>query len=345
MARIVIADDGIEFDGKTPEQRALGGVESTIVSMSEELASRGHKVLVRNMCKAPLVYKGVDWAPLKNGLPDTADLYIANRGDKLINLLPKAKRTLFWTHNPAGYTVKWRYISKLWWRKPLFGFIGEYHAKTLPKWVPEGGRVIIPYGIPDAFRTAEPTKETPPPRAVFTSNPLRSLDWLLELWAERIQPNVPGAELHIFSGHQTYGSVGDDKAQAMKTVLDRAEELKDQGVILRGPVPKAQLIDELRAARAMLYRSDLNETFCLALGEAQAMGVPCVTQDFGSAYERVIDGETGTVAPDDDTFVKAAIDLLKNDDLWHKQHLAALDNQRKWSWAEAAQLVEGIIPQ
>jgi glycosyltransferase involved in cell wall biosynthesis len=344
MARIVIADDGIEFDGKTPEQRALGGVESTIVSMSEELAARGHEVIVRNHCKAPLLYKGVDWAPLSDGLPDSADLYIANRGDKLIPLLPKARQCLFWTHNPSGYVVKWRYISKLWRRKPLFGFIGEYHATTLPAWVPEGGRVIIPYGIPEAFRTAEPAQEPPPPRAVFTSNPLRSLDWLLEIWAKDIQPNVTNAELHIFSGHQTYGSVGDSKAQAMKKVLDRAEELAAQGVILRGPVPKAQLIDELRAARCMLYRSDLNETFCLALGEAQAMGVPCVTQDFGSAYERVIHGETGTVAKTDEQFAQAAINLLKNDDLWATQHRNALEKQRNWGWAEAAQLLEGIIP-
>ena len=344
MARIVIADDGIEFDGRTPEQRALGGVESPSVSMCEELADRGHEVLGRNKCAAPLKYKGVDWAPLSNGLPETADLYIANRGDKLIDLLPGARKTLFWTHNPAQYVLKWRYLRKLWKRRPVFGFIGEYHAKTLPGWVPEGGRLVIPYGIPDLFRMAAPGKGTPKPRAVFTSNPLRSLDWLLELWAEKIQPRVPGAELHVFSGPQTYGSVGDDKARAMKAVLDRAEELTGQGVVLRGPVPKAQLVDEFREARCMLYRSDLNETFCLALGEAQAMGVPCVTQDLGSAYERVVDGVTGTVAKDDAAFADAAVKLLSDDAHWKAQHEASLAKQRDWGWGDAAKLLEGLLP-
>ncbi len=344
MARIVLADDGIEFDGRTPEQRALGGVESTIVSMCEELAVRGHEVLVRNMCREPLVYKGVNWAPLSQGLPEIADLYIANRGDKLIDRMPGARKTLFWTHNPAQYVLKWRYLWKLWRVRPVFGFIGEYHAKTLPGWVPDGGRVVIPYGIPDLFRKAEPCQETPKPRAVFTSNPLRSLDWLLELWASKIQPQAPEAELHIFSGPQTYGSVGDDKARAMKKVLDRAEELAGQGVVLRGPVPKAQLVDEMREARCMLYRSDLNETFCLALGEAQAMGVPCVTQDLGSAYERVVDGQTGTVAKDDQAFAEAAIRLLSDQAHWKSQHETALAKQRSWGWPEAAQLIEGLLP-
>ena len=344
MARIVLADDGIEFDGKTPEQRPLGGVESTIVSMCEELARRGHEISVHNKCQAPLTYNGVNWTPLANGLPDRADLYIANRGDKLIGLMPKARKTLFWTHNPAQYVLKRRYLWKLWKVQPVFGFIGEYHAKTLPAWVPEGGRIVIPYGIPDLFRLAEPGLETPKPRAVFTSNPLRSLDWLLELWAAHIQPQAPEAELHVFSGPQTYGSVGDDKARSMKRVLDRAEELAGQGVVLRGPVPKAQLVEEFRAARCMLYRSDLNETFCLALGEAQAMGVPCVTEDLGSAYERVVDGVTGTVAKTESAFVDAAVKLLTDENHWKKQHEAALARQRAWGWSQAAEIIEGLLP-
>ena len=50
MARIVLADDGIEFDGKTPETRPLGGVESSVVNLTAQLAARGHQVHVRNKC-------------------------------------------------------------------------------------------------------------------------------------------------------------------------------------------------------------------------------------------------------------------------------------------------------
>ena len=66
------------------------------------------------------------------------------------------------------------------------------------------------------FCEAEPATEPPPPKAVFTSNPLRSLGWLLDLWAEWIAPKVAGAELHLFTGAATYGSVGDAKADAME---------------------------------------------------------------------------------------------------------------------------------
>ena len=344
MARIVLADDGIRFDGKTMDTQPLGGAESSVVFLVRKLAARGHQVTVRNKCRARLVHDGVHWAPIDDPWPAAADLYIANRGDKLISMMPGARRTVFWIHNPAGYVLKWRYLQKLWRLRPVIVFIGAYHATTYPGWAPEGGREVIPYGIPDNFRTAEPAGETPPPRAVFTSNPLRSLDWLLRLWADRIRPAVPDAELHVFSGPATYGAVGDAKARAMDAVLGEARNLSGAGVVLREPVPKERLIEELRASRVMLYRGDLNETFCLAVGEAQAMGVPTVVQKLGSVVERVVHGETGFIADDDAAFAEAARKLLTDDALWQAQHRAALEKQRRWGWPEAAAAFERLIP-
>jgi glycosyltransferase involved in cell wall biosynthesis len=115
-------------------------------------------------------------------------------------------------------------------------------------------------------------------------------------------------------------------------------------VVLRGPVPKAQLSQELRASRVMLYRGDVNETFCLAVGEAQAMGVPAVVGKLGSVVERVIDGETGFVAQDEEAFADAAVRLLTDDGLWRHQQQSALAHQRRWGWPEAAAEFERLIP-
>ena len=94
----------------------------------------------------------------------------------------------------------------------------------------------------------------------------------------------------------------------------------------------------------MLYRGDINETFCLAVGEAQAMGVPTVVQNIGSVVERVIHGKTGYVAHDDQTFIEAARKLLTDNSLWQQQHDAALISQRQWSWDDAAASFEGMLP-
>ncbi len=345
MAAIVMADDGIRFDGTTPERAPLGGAETAFVGLAEALARRGHRVEARTNCPAPLDHNGVHWAPLAQGLPERADLYIANRGDRLLTAMrTTAGTTIFWVHNPARYLLKWRYLWKLAWLRPPIVFLGPHHAAGYPAWAPAGARLVIPYGIQDAFRTAAPAATPPGPRAIFTSNPLRSLDWLLTLWVERIRPLVPEARLAVFSGTTPYGEVGDRQAARAAPVLARARSLAAQGVALDDPVPKARLVEELRAARLILYRGDVGETFCLAVGEAQAMGVPAVVNPIGATPERVIDGETGFVAADDAAFAEAARRLLTDDGLWRRQHLAALRLQRRRGWDQAAAEFETLLP-
>lgn len=344
MARIVMTDDGIAFDGVTMTAGPLGGAETAFASLAVTFAQRGHDVEVRNKCTAPMSRDGVNWAPLSGGVPEACDLYIANRSDRLLPLMPAAGRTVFWIHNPARYLLKYRYLSKLVWQRAPIVFSGPFHARTYPRWAPSGGRIIIPYGISEVFRTAPPPAAGIPPRAVFTSNPMRSLDWLLDLWADRIVPLVPNAELHVYSGPSTYGEFGAARAARMAPVLDKAAVMGHHGVVLHQPVPKAELAAELGQARVLLYRGSSGETFCLAVGEAQAAGVPAVVQDVGCVAERVVDGETGFVAADDDAFAEAAVRLLGDDDLWRRFSAAAIRRQRGWGWNEAAEAFEELIP-
>src|SRR5205823_4357499 len=106
------------------------------------------------------------------GMPLSSDLYIGNRGHRMIGAVPHARTRLFWLHNPAGYLKKPRNVVRLAWYRPTIVVTGRYHARTVPAWVPRDGCTTIPYGVLDRFRHAEP-RDPPPPVVVFTSNPLR----------------------------------------------------------------------------------------------------------------------------------------------------------------------------
>jgi glycosyltransferase involved in cell wall biosynthesis len=341
MASVVMADDGIAFDGAMAEAGPLGGAEAAFVALAEALSARGHQVDARSNCATPLRHKGVDWAPLANGVPERCDLYIGNRGHRVIGL-SEPRRRLFWLHNPAQYLRKPRFAARIAWHRPTLITTGAYHASTTPSWLIDGGRQIIPYGVLERFRQAE-TREPPPPRAVFTSNPLRGLDWLLELWVARIRPAVPQAELHIYAGSAVYGGSGAKYAARMEAVLARAEALREDGVRRHTPVGREALVEVLLGARAMLYRGDLGETFCLALAEAQALGVPAIVTPLGSVGERVADGKSGRVARSDDEFVEAAIAVLCDDALWRRWHAGALTTQRGLGWDEVAARYEALL--
>ena len=200
----------------------------------------------------------------------------------------------------------------------------------------------MPYGLLAPFREAEP-REPPPPRAVFTSNPLRGLDWLLDLWAARIAPEVPGAELHIYCGPAVYGADG-DKAQRMEAVLARIEALYDSGVRAPSAGPARGIGRQCWPGRG---------SCCIAAIRARPSarrwprrnrsGCRSSCSRSGMVAERVVDGVTGIVAADDAAFAAAAIRLLRDDDTWRRFHQEALARQRGLSWDEVASRYEALI--
>src|SRR5438270_833478 len=150
-------------------------------------------------------------------------------------------------------------------------------------------------------------------------------------------------ECDLYRGNRGHRGGAAKGAEEMERSLARADALSIYGVRRHAPVGREMLALVLAGARVMLYRGDPGETFCLALAEAQAMGVPAVVQPRGSVVERVIDGVTGHIAGDDDSFAAAAIALLRDDDLWRRYHAEALARQRGQSWDEVAAQFEALI--
>ncbi len=279
---------------------------------------------------------------LADGVPDLRDLYIGNRGHRLIGLVAHPRRRVFWLHNPGRYLRKPRNVWRLALYQPVVVTTGAHHASTVPPWL--AYRRAPDHSVRRAARPLPPCRPARPAAAAgdLYLQPLRGLGWLLDLWVKRIWPAVPGAELHVYAGAAVYGQAGN---APMEAVLAQAEGLTEHGVRRHAPVGREALAEVLAGARAMLYRGDWGETFCLALAEAQAMGVPAVVQPLGSVGERVRDGETGRVTASDDEFAAAAIAALADDALWRRWHLAALEHQRGLSWDDAvAARFEALIP-
>lgn len=343
MARIVLADDGLAFDGRSAEAGTAGGAETAFAKLAEGLAKQ-HEVQAFTRGGATLEHCGVAWKDLSAGVPDEADLYVANRGHRLLDLVPRARRTLFWLHNDARYLLKYRYLARLWRRRPTLVFVSRAHADTASRWIPDGGRHVIPLGLDDIFR-GEAERAPPPPVALFAANPLRGLDELARVWSRRIAPVAPAARLDLRSGTGLYGETAKSRTQSrMLAALEVARAAVGAGISLDGFVPRAELPALLRQTRVYLYPGDPTETFCLSVAEAQAMGVPCVVYARGALAERVVDGKTGFVAKDEDSFAAAAVRLLGDDALWRAQHRACLASQRSRGWADMAADFGALVP-
>jgi glycosyltransferase involved in cell wall biosynthesis len=221
--------------------------------------------------------------------------------------------------------------------RPIVVFSGKYHKSTLPFFIPTGGRKIISYGISDDVLNMTPFNPDERNKKVyFTSNPLRSLRWLVDLWVTEIHPKHPDAELHVFAGWKTYGAWGNSVKNRMQTEIEYASQFADNNIIIRDVMPKQELFREMKKGRAMFYKGDRAETFCLAVAEAQALGLPAVVCDLGSMKERVEHGVTGFVVKTEKAFVEYAIRVLEDEIMHIKMSSNAILASKILTWLNTA---------
>lgn len=323
------------------EFQPLAGTQASFIELAKAFHKTGSTVTVLTASDRVHEEPGLFWGPLHTKLThDVYDLMVVNVSPVLLHRFRsvKARRKLLWVHNEAKYLFYWsryKYLLRYW---PTIVFSGYYHKSTYPFFIPSGPKKIIPLGLSNAvFDMPASEAILPAPKVFFTSNPLRSLRWLVDVWVQFIHPNVPHAELHVFSSWKTYGNWGKKQQERMNRETDYAASFQKQQVFVRDPLPKKELFQEMTKGRAMLYPGDRAETFCLAVAEAQALGLPAVVCNVGSMAERVDNGETGfLVEKDVKQFADKTIQILTDDILWVQMHKAALKKYRHSTWDYAA---------
>ncbi|MDP6518022.1 MAG: glycosyltransferase, partial [Alphaproteobacteria bacterium] len=311
---ITFLDDSIPFDGHSPVGQPLGGAEKAVAGLAGALARRGHTVRVFNRCDLPIVVDGVSWQPLDSCQAAHSDWLIAHRKPSLFGRLADADNRILWLAGPLGYLNKPDALASLHELQPTMLLQGHAHSLTVPAPLHNLSAETVVPGIASHYRTATEMTPANPPRAVVTTHPSSGLDWLLELWTSQVFPRVPWAELHVYSASLEWGAQGAEVAESLRPVLDQALAAKDKGVRIFRPLPDPAMAEVYRVARVHLYPGNDRDVLCTTLGESQAVGLPAVSRDKGAAKERILNGETGYLAPDDDAFANLAVRLLDDRD-------------------------------
>ncbi len=341
---VLLVDDSIPFDGHSPSSQPLGGVEKAFASLPGALRQRGHEVSVINRCRFAITAEGVQWCTWEAPRPDACDVLIARRKPALLDFPVKARQRILWLANPAGYLERGANLAVLdrHGDAPVV-FSGDAHRATCPR-VFESRAVIIEPGVCRDYLDADGMTPARPPRAVATAHPLRSLDWLLRLWVEDVRPRVSDAELHLYSAVLDRGALGAEVPEPIKPVFAQAMAARADGVVIQRPRADPDMAEAYRCARAYLHPGAEDEVYCTALAESQAVGVPAVARRFAAACERVRDGETGFVAPDDEAFANCATLLLSDDDTLRGFSGNGQAHPRGRGWDAAAAEFEALFP-
>ncbi len=337
MAKIAFLDcTSNAYSGETLRTQPIGGIQSCTVNLAENFVKLGHDVDVYNSVTEKREEYGVRWLKMPESIKLKYDLVIVNNDASLFCKIKHdpSVRYVLWLHNPVRFlkTIKKGRWSAAFKYKPDGVFLSQYHKAACPPMVPFKTKHIIGHGIDDVFfDTPVPSlgdDEAAPrlPLAVFISQAYRGLKETATFWAEHIAPYMREAEFHVFCGEKGREACG-----------ERLKRFEEANVIFRDPVPKSQLIAEMKQARLMLYPGHEDETFCLSAVEAMACGLPVITEGVGALKERVTHGEDGYILLDDQERRDIVMQILKDDRLFERLSENAVATAKKARWDERAQ--------
>lgn len=317
-----VANQCVPFHAASLSERPLGGTETAVIRLSDELHARGHEVTVFTPHQAPLSvgprYIALTDANLER-MP-ICDVLIAVREWKILMSPAHAELRLFWTGDahdaPTTFGIGDPRVAR---RIDAMMLNSDWHARELcgRAGISTDKAWIIGCGVHMRdFAGAEPRGRK---RLIYSSTPVRGLVLLPRIY-ERVASRHPDAELHVFAGFGTYrqgpGGDRDEWNEEWRMLADTLSALP--GCTVHGNVLQHELAREFMRSSILAYPNTFNETFCVTAAEAQAAGCAIVTSDRAALPETVgqagilVAGLPGSRAYEDD-FV-AALERLLTDD-------------------------------
>jgi len=309
----------------------LGGLETANVELAQALADRGHRVVLATRTADRFERNGVTTVPLDTVAQQGCDVLISSNDARVFDRCKPGPKKLLWLHNPLAFekSIRKGQLPAFIRHRPDAVFVGTFAERDMTSLYPFRSRAIVPHGISGAFLKGDlrlPRRK----HFVWASQRQRGLKETLDAWTTSIAPVVKEASFHVF------GTIAQDMGLTEAQAAERR-------IVFHGSKLKSELVGFYATARAMIYPGALDETFCIAAAEAQAMGLPVVTLGIGSLSERVQHGINGLICRNYRELGLQACRLAEDEELWQILHRGAVDTARLLTWERTAKLWEALM--
>lgn len=345
-----VASKCLPFHGHSLEERPLGGTETAIIRLAEELSALGHEVKVFTSFENPPASRP-PYFPI-SALPQETELdaLVSMRDLYPLFLGVPARKRFYWTEDSFDQVNTFglgdpRVIGVI----DAFFAVSAWHAATLcaHSGFPLEKAWVIRNGVHLPYFAGQETRERK--RLIYSSAPYRGLALVPDLYSQ-LRKRHPEMTLHVFSGFDVYQGESGCQERTLKqfqAVKRRLAELP--GCVLHGNVRQKELAREFMKSAILFYPNTFAETSCITAIEAQAAGCAVVTSDDGALKETV--GEAGVLIkgrPDSAEYQKeflAACDKILADDAYFETLSQAGQKraQEIFSWPLIARRFEDYL--
>jgi glycosyltransferase involved in cell wall biosynthesis len=297
---------GLTYDGSTLEKRGLGGSESAVIRMSQELAKIGFEVTVYNDCTSddsePGFYDGVEYRPVQiaQTVPRQFDVCIVSRSINPVadswEVPTNAKHVCLWMHdtfcegdNQIEHLINQGKINEIF-------TLSDWHTGYVTH-CDHGFRRNFDVLKNHIFQTRNgignmnpgwiDVRDKDPNLFVFNASVTKGMVPLVkQIWPE-VKRRIPDAKLKIIGGYYKFReAAGPDQQEKdwAEMALQHGDNIEFTGVITQ-----QEISNILHDASYMIYPAGFPETFGISTLEALAHNVPLITCRFGALEETAID--------------------------------------------------------
>ena len=321
---------GPPFAGDSLDRgESLGGSETAFIQLTRALAGRGHQVLAFNNCPRPGRHGKVSYHNFPKSLAVLArekfDIFVVSRYADFFNLPLSAGLKVLWNHDTLDRPRELKLVHD---EIDLFLVLSRFHRDNFLTRLPllDDRLVVTRNGLDLDFLDLAAAGPPDPGRLIYASRPERGLKLLLEDIWPRLYFWNPALKLQV-CGYQ----LPQGPPPHLAELYDQVDRLllTTPGVVNLGPLGKADYYRRLSQSAMMLYPCIFPEISCLAVLEAQAMGVPPLTSDAFALTESVslpelkVGGRPGSPQYVNE-YVERAITLLS-----HPAELARLGSEAR----------------
>jgi glycosyltransferase involved in cell wall biosynthesis len=323
MMKIAFIDTlGLPYDGVTVQHRGLGGSESAVIYMSDQLHKLGWQVSVFCHCDqgsdtTPGEYDGVQYLPLDSIRHHACDFDVVvssrsvepwvpthlrsgfdRRDLSMFDALQQSKcHRVLWMHdtfclgdNILEYLVVNNHIHELF---TLSDWHTNYilncdHGNRRNYEVLKNRTFVTRNGVTNWKSHVDPAQKDPN-LFVYNASVSKGMTTLLtQVWPQ-FKQHVPEAKLKVLGGYYKFRP--QDPPDEQEQQWHRLREAHDgvQDVHFTGIIPQPQIADILSEASMMMYPAAFPETFGISSLESLNYLTPIITNTFGALEETAID--------------------------------------------------------
>lgn len=276
-----------------------GGIEALNFDLSNYFKKKKIFVILSNKISIDIL--ATEW-----------DIVISSNDAAIFDKV-KSKRKLLWLHNKLQIekSIRKKQFLPILKNKIETVFVSKYLETNTSRFYNFYKRIIISNFLPKIFTNKRIIKKIYKKKIfVWTVQREKGLDYILDLWKNKINPYYPEAEFHIFSIN--------------KKNKKKFEKYK---IFFHGRVKRSILLSFYKKTTGMICLG-YDETFCLNAIESMSAGVPVISLGETALGELIYNNKNGFMVKNLSNLDRSIINLINLD---NKQRVKLTKSTIKFS--------------